>query len=114
MCATEKKQSELPSLEKTATDWVYLLVMGEFDQAVKPFDKTMSSQITAAKLQDIWSAVIAQTGVFESTKGTKTAKADAYDIVFVTCKFSNTLIDIQLTFDADRKIAGLFFKPSGT
>jgi dienelactone hydrolase len=111
MSAIEKNLNKL-SLEQTATDWVNLLVAGKFDQAVKTFDNTMSSQIAADKLQDIWNSVVSQIGAFESIKDTRITTSGVHDIVFVTCNFSNTLLDIQLTFDASRKVAGLYFKPS--
>jgi hypothetical protein len=99
------------SLEQTATEWVNLLIAGEFDQAVKSFDNTVSAQITAAKLKDIWNSLIAQFGAFKDIKGTKTSPYGAYNIVFVTCNFDKAALDIQLSFDAEKKVAGLFFKP---
>lgn len=99
------------SLEEIATTWVNLLVEAKFDQAVESFDKTMAEQISAAILRETWSDLIAQVGVFKGIVSTRTSKQGIYDLVFVTCNFKNATLDIQLTYDADRKVAGLFFRP---
>lgn len=99
------------SLEEMATTWVNLLVEAKFDQAVESFDKTMAEQMPAAKLRETWRALIAEVGEFKGIAGTRTSKHDVYDLVFVTCNFENATLDIQLTYDADRKVAGLFFRP---
>lgn len=99
------------SLEQTATDWINLLVAGKFDEAVESFDSTMTQMMPADKLQAAWNSIIAQFGVFKDIKGTKTSPYGAYNIVFVTCNFDKAALDIQLSFDAEKKIAGLFFKP---
>jgi len=111
MSDIEKNQYDPFSLEQTAIDWVNLVVAGKFDQAVTQFDNTMSAQITAAKLQEIWNSLVSQLGAFQSIKGTKATPYGGYNMVFVTCNFKNTPFNIQLTFDAGRKIAGLFFQP---
>lgn len=97
------------SLEKIATDWVYQVVAGGFEQAAKSFDAAVSKQFNAAKLMEVWSAVIAQVGMFKNIKGTKTNPYGAYTLVFVTCNFDKAALDVQLSFDAEKKIAGLFF-----
>jgi uncharacterized protein len=99
------------SLEQMATEWVNLLVAGKFDLAVESFDKTVSAQITAANLKDIWNSIIVQFGALKNIKGTRTATFGGYNIVFVTCDFNKAALDIQLSFDAEKKIAGLYFNP---
>ncbi len=98
-------------LEQTATEWVNLLIAGKFDQTVQSFADVMSAQMTADKLKDIWNSIITQFGVFKGIKGTRATPYGGYNIVFVTCDFNQGVLDIQLTYDADMKIAGLFFKP---
>jgi hypothetical protein len=111
MSSAEKNPNDPFSIEQIATDWVELVVAGKYDQAVKSFDNTMSAQVTAARLQDMWNAINTQFGEFKDIKGTKASPYGEYIIVFVTCNFNNGALDIQLTFDAGRKIAGLYFRP---
>lgn len=105
-------KNNLSQLEQQAVEWVNLIVEKQFEQAVKSFDNTVSAQITAAQLKDIWNSIIAQFGAFKSIKGTKTSPFGAYNVVLVTCDFDKGALDVQLSFDTEKKIAGLYFKPS--
>jgi uncharacterized protein len=100
------------SLEETGTAWVNLLIAGQFSQAVKSFDKTMTGLVTAEALQQIWESIAMQYGAFSGITGVRTAKQDGYDQVYVTCKFANVEGDLLLTYDTERKLAGLHFLPS--
>lgn len=103
--------SDVP-LEKISADWVNLLVGGEFDQAVTSFDATVSKQINAVKLKEIWDSITTQFGAFKGIKSIKTSPFGDYIIAFVTSNFANSVVDIQLTLNTEGKIAGLFFRPS--
>ncbi len=114
---TELPSAEAPvpsaiSLEKTATTFVDYLAGGQYGQAVESFDETMAGLMTASALEEAWDSVIAQAGEFEDIVGTRTARQNEYDLVFVTCRFANTTLDIQLTFDDMQQVAGLFFLPA--
>ena len=109
---TTPPSSTSVDLETKAIVWVDLLVKGEYEQAVESFDATMSAQVSVPALENIWKSLLTQIGEFVSTKGTRTVKDDKYEAVFVTCEFNNALIDVQVTFDAEGKIAGLFFHPA--
>ena len=100
------------SLEEMAVAFVGFLRLGQYDEAVEMFDGTMSELMPAPILEETWNAVIAQVGEFEGIVGTRTTKYDIYDLVFVTCNFANATLDVQLTFDDSRQVAGLFFVPS--
>ena len=41
-----------------------------------------------------------------------TDRTQGYDVVFVTCQFEQTLLDVKVVFDASGQIAGLFFLPA--
>ncbi len=105
-------KNNLNQLEQQAVEWVNLVVKKQFEKAVEFFDKTMSEQVPPAKLQEIWNAIISQVGTFENVIGTRTSQMNDSALVFVTCKFGKAALDIQLTYNAEKKIAGLFFRPS--
>jgi dienelactone hydrolase len=100
------------ALEQTAIDWVNLLVTGKFDQAVEQFDNTMSAQITAGKLKEIWNSLVSQIGAFRDIKHLETSMAGGYTLIVATCYFSTLPFNIQLAFNANREIAGLYFRPA--
>jgi fermentation-respiration switch protein FrsA (DUF1100 family) len=104
--------NNLNQLEQQAVEWVNLVVEKQFEPAVKFFDKTMSEQVPPARLQEIWNGLISQVGNYENVIGTRTSQMNEFTLVFVTCKFAKATLDIQLTYNDERKIAGLFFQPS--
>ena len=99
------------SLEEMAVAFVDFLKRGQYDEAAEMFDESMSELTPAPILEETWNAVIAQVGEFEGIVGTRTAKYDIYDLVFVTCSFANATLDVQLSYDDERQVAGLFFVP---
>lgn len=99
------------SLEEMAVAFVDFLRRGQYEEAVEMFDDTMSETMAAPILEETWNTVVAQVGELEGIMGTRTAKYDIYDLVFVACSFVNATLDVQLTFDDERQVAGLFFIP---
>ena len=94
-----------------AQAFVDQLVQGDFAAAVKPFDAAMLKALPEAKLKDTWQQLLGQVGAFKSQLGTHTDTAQGYRIVYVTCEFENSVIDVQVVFNNQDQISGLFFKP---
>ncbi len=119
LCACGKKAAETTSttpisnpLQEQASAWVLLVAGGEYGRAVQGFDATMANVMPADKLQTTWESLKPQAGEFKSILGTRMEKQGGYDIVFVTGKFVNMVLDIKVVYDSSGKIAGLFFVPS--
>jgi dienelactone hydrolase len=100
------------SLEEKAKAWVNLLVEGKYDVAVTSFDKTVAAQMSAGRLKETWNALMNQAGGFKDIVGTRTDTQSGYNRVFVTCNFEKAAIDVLVVYDAEEKIAGLFFQPA--
>ncbi len=98
-------------LERAAIEFVGEMERRDFTAAVARFDSTMSEVMPAAKLEETWDMVEAQAGSFQGWSRTTTGEAQGYDYVLVTSTFENAVLDIQVVFDSDLRIAGLFFKP---
>jgi dienelactone hydrolase len=94
-----------------AQAFVDQLIQGDFAAAVKPFDDAMLKAMPEAKLKDTWQQLLGQVGAFKSQLGTRTETSQGYRIVYVTCEFEKSVIDIQVVFNAQEQISGLFFKP---
>ncbi|MFA5239475.1 MAG: DUF3887 domain-containing protein [Phycisphaerae bacterium] len=99
-------------IETSAKDLVSALANGDYKKAVGNFDATMKDALPAEKLQEVWNALIAQSGPFVEQLGTRREKIQQYDVIFVTCKFENAALDAKVVFDGNEQIAGLFFVPS--
>jgi hypothetical protein len=111
---SQNKDGISPGLEKSARAFIALLVDDDFDKATKSFDDTMKKEMPASKIRKIWTELIAQLGPFKNQGKIRQEKKDEYEIVFVLCTFARGSIDVQITFDADKKIAGLYFNRAKT
>ncbi len=99
-------------LEAMAKEFVDLLVKEDYAKAVESFDETMKKALPAEKLQEAWNSLIVQFGPFAEQAGTRREKILLYDVIFVTCKFENGVLDAKVVFNGNKQIAGLFFVPS--
>lgn len=98
-------------LVPAAQAFVGQLNSGDFAGAVARFDNTMKSAMPEAKLKEVWQQLAGQSGAFQAQLGTRTSESQGYRIVFVTCQFEKAVVDVQVVFNAQEQIAGLFFKP---
>ena len=95
-----------------AKDLVTALAAGDVTKASSNFDATMTSAMPASKLSLVWPGLTTQLGTFKGQVGTRTEKAQGYDVVFVTCEFERGRINIQVTIDGSGKVSGLFVRPA--
>jgi dienelactone hydrolase len=98
-------------LERAAIEFVGEMERRDFTAAVARFDSAMSGVMPAGKLEETWDMVEGQAGSFQGWSRTTTGEAQGYDYVLVISTFENAVLDIQVVFDSDLRIAGLFFKP---
>jgi hypothetical protein len=110
--AAQGAEGEPKSIETLAKDLVGALASGDYKKATENFDGTMKNALPAGKLQEAWNSLIAQFGPFVEQAGTRREKILLYDVIFVTCKFGNAVLDAKVVFDSKKQIAGLFFVPS--
>jgi uncharacterized protein len=104
-------QDETSKFTTAARAFVEFLTTENFKAAVDQFDDTMKAAMPEAKLRETWTAVLNQVGAFRSAGTTRAEKRGAYVMVFVTCKFEKSPLDIRVVFDQSGRVAGLFFAP---
>jgi len=92
--------------------FVELLAKENFAGAVGQFDDTMQTALPETKLRDTWQTLQAQAGPFQQQLGVRAIQLAGYDVVLVTCQFSQMTLDTKVVFDAQGRVAGLFFVPS--
>lgn len=106
-------EQELPSEQvKLAKSLIAQLSTGEFEKVVESFDVTMKRVSPANTLQEAWSRMIKQYGSWKRTLQTRTEKLQQYDVVYVTCEFEKSTLDIKIVLSEKSEVAGLFFVPS--
>ncbi|MCB9857911.1 MAG: alpha/beta fold hydrolase [Phycisphaerales bacterium] len=95
-----------------ARKYVGWLREGSFDKCVAASDATMGSALPAEKLAEMWKSIETNFGAYDSEISASVSKIGQYQSVVLVSKFANSALDVRITFDADGKVAGLFFAPS--
>lgn len=90
------------------------LSKGDYNAAGRNFDAAMKKAMPPAKLSEVWQTLQEQVGKFKRKTGVRMSRIFPYTIVYVTCEFVQVPIDIQITYNQDGKVAGLFFVPTQT
>ncbi len=96
-------------LEAIAVTFVNYLDGGQFENATKLFSAEMVEALPPEKLESTWNALIRTSGEFEEIVETRIAEERGYQVVYVTCRFAESSIDVRVVFDEEMRIAGLWF-----
>lgn len=110
--ATSQNGGDFEKLIPAAQSFIDQLQRGDFTAAEKAFDATMLRAMPAAKLKDTWQQLLAQVGAYQGQLTNRTETAQGYRIVYVATQFEKAVLDVQVVFNAQGQISGLFFKPT--
>lgn len=88
------------------------LIQNETQDAVAMFDTTMTKTLPPEKLGKLWPMLQMQAGKFEEIQASRQDRQGGYRVVFLTCRFKNSLLDAKVVFDKEDRITGLFFVPT--
>jgi hypothetical protein len=89
-----------------------MFLEGEDTALLEKFDAAMKSAFPVDKIKEARVTLTSEAGIFKQQVGTRTQKYQDYDIVFVTCEFESMMIDFQVVFGKDGKVAGFFSRPA--
>jgi uncharacterized protein len=109
--AAAQQAAGTEELQALAKQFIDLLASHDFARARQNFDATMANALSQEKLSELWSALDAQAGAYRKQLATRSEKQGSYDVVLVTCEFARLSLDAKVVFDAQKRIAGLFFVP---
>lgn len=99
-------------IEATAKALVAHCAAGDFSAATANFDARMLQALPAERMAAVWSQILESAGAYGGIEAVRTEVKAPYRTVFVTCKFANAPLDAKVVFDAEERVAGLFFAPS--
>lgn len=101
-------QEELKDSAKNLVDW---LAAGNFRRVASHFDDGMEQVLPVWALEDMWNDVINQAGAFRYNVRTLRKKDQGYDVVIVSCQFQRAKVNVYVTYNDAREVAGLLFVP---
>lgn len=81
---------------------------GDFEAVADDVAPSASAQLNAEKLKQAWEDTTAPIGSFEMISATSAFVRDGLPVVSVNCNFIVRGLDIQYTYDANGKIAGMW------
>lgn len=108
---TPSPAADSSELTAMAQNVVASLARGDTTAVAAKFDATMKAALPEAKLTEVWNSLTAQAGAFKQQLGTRQQKIQGFDVVFVTCAFERAKFDMQVAFNGNKEISGLYVKP---
>jgi dienelactone hydrolase len=110
------EQTQNDQAQKGAPPWVATgqqaiqeMAGGQFDKVEAEYDPKMTAANPPGRLAGAWGSILKQEGAFESVVGVRAGKVKDLDVALFTCKFDKALVDVEIVFNSDGKIAGLHF-----
>lgn len=118
-CGPKAKPTPLPTppsgdLEAAARYFTNLLAEGKYADAAAMFDPQMAAAFPTAKLKATWEEVTRNVGALKGIKEVRMTQEAGYRIAYVACDFARNPLDMKVVFDAQGRIAGLWFVPPGS
>lgn len=111
-CGEKEAVPKAGDFTSQAKGFVELFTKEDYSNAVKNFDNTMKGVMTPEKLKEAWQGLLVQAGSFKRQVGVRQTKEQGFDIVYVTCEFEKSRLDIKVVFNSAKEISGLWFVPS--
>jgi uncharacterized protein len=87
------------------------LATGQFDKVEGQFNAKMTAANKPGALAGAWASMVKQLGPYQSVTMVRVGKVQNLNAVLFTCKFQNSLGDVELVYEPDGKIASLHFGP---
>lgn len=107
--------SDIPSplreeLTKDAQEVADNLSSGNLEKVTTKFTPQMTAALSSDRLASLWKSLETEKGRFVAQAGTRGSHIQGFDVIFVTCEFERGKVDLQVTYDKDRKIAGMYIR----
>lgn len=99
-------------LVPTAVAFVHTLAHGHYKAAEADFTAQMKQAAPPDALGHVWKRLLEQVGAFQGTGRTRTVVQSGYRTVIVKADFKSQALGIAVTFDSDRRIAGMHIVPA--
>ena len=94
-----------------ARKFVEALSVGAYENACAQFDGSVRGAISVQKLNEIWTALNAQSGAFKRIQSVWSESATPYTIEYVVTEFANAVLDLKIVLSDSATIVGFFILP---
>jgi hypothetical protein len=101
----------VPDFTTPAAAFVELLVKGDYANAFAKFDVAMKDAMPVEQIEAAWQSLLANVGGFEKIVAVRQAKEQGYDVVYVTCAFDKSQLNVKVVYNDKKEVSGLWFLP---
>ncbi|MDR3093665.1 MAG: DUF3887 domain-containing protein [Bacteroidales bacterium] len=111
------QELDLSDIHQTAVTIVNAFAQEDFAKITTFFDTTMKKAMSEKQLRLAWVQVQLGAGKLQKADTTSITEQDyqqnhqQYKILLIPCTFETSVLKIQLVFNKEGQISGLFFKP---
>jgi len=105
--------SSSPALAAKSTAVATELTTGQFSAVRTEFNQTMTAELSEQQLSSSWSQVAGPLGTFVSLAAPISKSLAGYATYFVPVTLSKGSLEVQVSFDTNGQIAGLYLRPAG-
>ena len=107
----QEQVAGVPDFTGSAKGFVESLVKGDYAKAFAEFDGTMKDAMPVEQIEAAWQSLLAKVGDFKKITGVRQAKEQGYDVVYVTCEFEKSQLDVKVVYNDKKEVSGLWFTP---
>jgi outer membrane protein assembly factor BamD (BamD/ComL family) len=105
---TDKEKNE--EIVTIAEAFITQLSEGKYDEATENFDETMSREMPASQLREVWTQLESQVGNYIEQEYDSTVEQEGYQIVLIKGLFEGQDVLFSVTIDKSNKVAGFFVR----
>ncbi len=107
----ETTNQKVPPSVAAAQQVLQEITSGQFDKVEAQYNAKMATANSPGRLAQAWGSLVKLEGGFQSITKVRAGKVQNLSVVLFTCKFEKSLVDLEVVYDTDSKIAGLHFGP---
>ena len=108
------KEALLPGAAESAVALLADLVDGRWDEVRRDFDQAVAAGLPdAAAVAEVWARVTGLVGGYERMGEPTARQVGDYTVIDVPLYFEAGELSGRVSYSADGKVAGLFFRPPG-
>jgi fermentation-respiration switch protein FrsA (DUF1100 family) len=113
-CVNEQKPPvNTKTTEELAVEIVTLLINNSYTGVYSYFNTSITTKITIAQFQSIWEQqVLSTAGNLTRIESERVTSESGYHVVYVTCNFSKSVMDIKIMFNDQNKVVSLTVVPT--
>ena len=97
--------------KRIATDILNNLVKENYEAVRKDFHASLKQNLPTERISEGWIKLVETIGAYKEVISTTPDVAQSYNQVKIRCRFENGNSSVEVTFNEDDKVIGLFLKP---